>query len=210
MHGPKLHQQAFLVLIALAVVLVPFAMFGQQLDAWVADFLHKREGMAIFVAVVVLLAADIFLPIPSSLVSLTAGAVLGTWLGAAAIWVGMTTGSAVGWAAGHGLLGRFSPPVEQGARGIMPAKLAGMSDMMALVLLRPIPVLAEMSVLILSARGMTFRRLIAICAAANVPVAVLFAYFGAQARESVPLSYLVGTLFIFALAIALLTAIQRS
>ncbi len=203
MDRSKLLRPTLLVVIALAVVLLPFAVFGQQLDAWVAAFLLGRDGIAIFVAVVVLLAADILLPIPSSLVSLTAGAALGTWPGAAAVWVGMTTGSAVGWAAGRGLLGGLSHDVEQGGSGSAFGKLSEMSDAMALILCRPVPVLAEMSVLVLSARGMTFRRLIAICAAANVPIALLFAYFGAQARDTVPISYLVGALLLVALVAAL-------
>jgi uncharacterized membrane protein YdjX (TVP38/TMEM64 family) len=92
------------VLAAVAVPLVPLAVFGMRLDAWVAAWLATEPPAPMLAAAEVgVLAADILLPVPSSLVATFGGAVLGIPLGTLCAWLGMTIGSLAGWA-----LGRFA------------------------------------------------------------------------------------------------------
>ncbi|MFP2910634.1 DedA family protein, partial [Pyxidicoccus sp. 3LFB2] len=74
---------------------------GADVDAVAQRFLSARPP-AWQVAGVLggLLAGDIFLPVPSSLVSTAAGGLLGFWGGLATNWVGMMGACAVGYALG--------------------------------------------------------------------------------------------------------------
>ena len=88
------------MIVVLAVPIVPFLIFGQErmeraLNEWRE---HPPPPMIVAGAVVGLLATDIFLPIPSSLVSTLAGWQLGAVGGTAASWIGMSLGAAIGFA----------------------------------------------------------------------------------------------------------------
>ena len=73
---------------------------------------------------------------------------------------------------------------------------------LGLVLFRPVPVLAEYSVLMAAARGMGLLPLVAVTGLANVPVAAFYGYFGSHWLGEVPLWVLV--LCLVALAGAML------
>src|ERR1700752_3185157 len=96
------------MIVVLAVPVVPFLLFGQKgleraLDEWRE---HPPPPGYVAAAVVALLATDVFLPIPSSLVSTLAGWQLGALGGTAASWIGMTLGAAIGFAVAR----RFGQP----------------------------------------------------------------------------------------------------
>src|SRR5262249_36573834 len=71
-------------------------VLGLQLDslaqAWISQ--HGSSSAAIIVG---LLAADLFLPIPSSLVMVLSGAAFGTWWGAALSLIGSVGGEWLGF-----------------------------------------------------------------------------------------------------------------
>ena len=82
---------AFVILLALAVPLIPFAIIGELPgERW----LSARDDNALQFALTgsALLAADVLLPIPSSIVGSLLGARLGFWWGFAACFVGLMTG----------------------------------------------------------------------------------------------------------------------
>lgn len=164
-------------------IIITFLLFGPKMEAWVEGYLQGAGGFAIAALCFGLLALDVLLPVPSSLVSLAAGGALGLWSGALTIWSGMTVGCLIGWAVGRGLLG----PVDRkltGARHGVPGGIWG------LMLCRPVPVLAELTVLMAAARGMGLRPLALACGLANVPVALLYGGFGARFLNAAPLGYL--------------------
>ncbi len=87
-----------LVSVVLLVVVAPFLAFGPQLEGAVSDWLAARPDPWILAgAVVGLLAVDILLPIPSSVVGTLAGAELGVFGGMAATWLGLTLGAIIGY-----------------------------------------------------------------------------------------------------------------
>jgi uncharacterized membrane protein YdjX (TVP38/TMEM64 family) len=98
------------------LVLLPFLLFGERMEAWTAAFLHtgaERPG-AVAAVIVLLLAGDLFLPVPSSLVGTAAGYFLGFVGGTLTSLVGMTAGSLLAYALGKGsgrsVARRFIPP----------------------------------------------------------------------------------------------------
>jgi uncharacterized membrane protein YdjX (TVP38/TMEM64 family) len=130
----------------LALILIPFLVFETQfeeLGAWLTN--GHVSGAASAAAVVTLLALDVFLPVPSSVVSTGAGVLLGFWRGSAVIFVGMTLGCIIGY--GFGARAAAAARRLVGADGLERAALImERHGSWALVICRPIPVLAEASI----------------------------------------------------------------
>ncbi len=135
-----------LFLFVSAVVLATFFLWGERIDAWTQKVVEKAADDKTLVAVILflVLASDIFLPVPSNIASTACGLVLGPVLGFAVSFLAMSASAASGYA-----LGRFA----SGAA----ARIVGASDMAALrefqrragpwtlLALRPVPVLSEAS-----------------------------------------------------------------
>ena len=93
---------AALILVLLALLLIPFVLFDDASRAEVGKLLTaNRSRTAIALAIVVVLALDVFLPVPSSIVSTAAGALLGVWLGALVSTAGMTLGCVLAYWSGR-------------------------------------------------------------------------------------------------------------
>ena len=97
-------RRAIFPLLILAVILGPFFLVGDRIETWSRAAIADADAAALALLTVALLAGDLLLPVPSSLVSLAAGGALGLWLATATIWTGMTLGCLIGWAMGRGLL----------------------------------------------------------------------------------------------------------
>ncbi len=171
------------VLAAVAVPLVPLAVFGMRLDAWVAAWLATEPPAPMLAAAEVgVLAADILLPVPSSLVATFGGAVLGIPLGTLCAWLGLTIGSLAGWA-----LGRFAgaaavgglPADERTAIESWQARLGPL----AVLLTRPLPLAAEAAALLAGATGMGVGSFLAAAATGNLAVALVWSVTGALGRQ---------------------------
>ncbi len=162
-----------------ALVIIPFLLFEKQfgqLGTWLAE--GHAAGWASAATIGTLLALDVFLPVPSSIVSTGAGVLLGFWRGAAVIWIGMTIGCAVGYAFGALTAGAARRLV--GADG-----LARAGDVMArygpwaLVVCRPIPVLAESSVVFAGVVRTPVGPFIWLTTLSNLGIAIAYAAVGA-------------------------------
>jgi uncharacterized membrane protein YdjX (TVP38/TMEM64 family) len=173
----------FLVGLLLALLIIPFLIFEkqfEQLGTWLAE--GHASGWASAATIGALLALDVFLPVPSSIVSTGAGVLLGFWRGAAVIWIGMTVGCAIGYALGA----RAAPS----ARKLVGAdSLARASTVMdrhgpwALVVCRPIPVLAEASVVFAGLVRTPVGPFIWLTALANLGIALAYAAVGAYSMQ---------------------------
>ena len=169
---------------------VPFLAFGGQMEAWVESWNAQPFAKPITALLVVgLLSGDIFLPVPSSVVSTFGGAQLGSWLGTLVSWFGMTLGAVLGFALarrwGYPLAARFSSHDEL-------EQMKPLSDRYGpgvLVLTRAVPVLAEASVLLLGVHRLSWRRFLPPVALSNLGLAVAYSVFGdyAQSHQWLPL-----------------------
>jgi len=170
-----------LVLIAgvLMIPIVPFLFFGQGLEAGIQGGLDRSMTRSAAAALVIgLLSSDIFLPIPSSAVSTFAGSALGFWPGTAASWVGMTVSALVGFGLarlmGRPLALRWARP-EALSRVDVASRRFGP---LVLVLARPVPVLAEASVLLMGTTDLGWGRFLVPVASSNLGIAAAYAALG--------------------------------
>jgi uncharacterized membrane protein YdjX (TVP38/TMEM64 family) len=186
----KLLRASILIAVALAIPAIPFLLFGERIDRLVEGWLTPPPARwLIFCLVVGVLAADIVLPVPSSLVSTLAGSELGIPLGTLASWIGMTAGAAIGFALARAL-GR---PLAQRPAG--PEELARMERLSerfgprVLVLFRALPILAEASVLLFGVTRLSWTRFLVPVALANLGIALAYSILGHYGRTEHMLVY---------------------
>jgi uncharacterized membrane protein YdjX (TVP38/TMEM64 family) len=174
-----------LTILALAVILAPFAIWEEPITAWVQQTLRDEQSRPLLAAILGgLLAVDVLLPIPSSLISTAAGYVFGFTVGALVSWCGMTVGALLGYALGsrpaRALTRRFVGDAE-----LSRAQAAFQRwGVWALVISRATPVLAEASVVFAGVVGMDWRKFVALVALANLAVSLVYAAVGAWALEA--------------------------
>jgi uncharacterized membrane protein YdjX (TVP38/TMEM64 family) len=172
--------------IVLALVIVPFILFGDRIEAWSHTVLLDRRPAGPWPAVlcVVLLVSDVLLPVPSSLVSTACGLWWGLWAGTALSALGMTLGSVLGYA-----IGRYA---QSARRWVGEAEVARLERLFArhgewiVVVLRPVPVLAEASAVFAGFSRMAIGRYMALSVAANVCVSLFYAGLGALIQRRAP------------------------
>ncbi|MBI2824531.1 MAG: VTT domain-containing protein [Planctomycetia bacterium] len=172
------------VTLVLLVPVIPFIGFGDSLDQRVEQWFDASLSPAATAAVVAaVLASDVLLPVPSSFVSTLAGSRLGVPAGTAVIWLGMTVGAVVGFGlarlCGRPLATRLSAPHDLRRM----EALAARGGPTVLVLTRALPVLAEASVLLMGAIGLSWRRFLPVVMLANLGLAVAYAALGHYARQ---------------------------
>ncbi|MCH2182899.1 MAG: VTT domain-containing protein [Mariniblastus sp.] len=143
---------ATLVIITLSISIIPFLLWGEQLEKGVQPFFEQdwlaKNPILAGLLVIGVLASDILLPIPSSVVCTFAGRIFGMLVGTLICWAGLNLSSAVGYLAGS----RFGWPLARRfcrEESLLTAERKFRSwGVWPLVLMRGLPVLAEASVLI--------------------------------------------------------------
>jgi uncharacterized membrane protein YdjX (TVP38/TMEM64 family) len=156
-----------LFLLTLAAILVPFFLFGERIEQATTRFLNSGAGRwAIAGALSLLLALDVVLPVPSSLASIAAGAMLGFWGGLASSWTGMTAGCVLGYFLGSrvpssGDIDRVRKAQERYGDAV-------------LVLFRAVPVMAEASVLFAGITRMPWRRFLWLTSLSNLGISLVY------------------------------------
>ena len=170
---------ALLWLILIGLVLLPFLLFEEQFNAF-AEHVTRSESSQWLVAAAVfgLLALDVFLPVPSSIVSTAAGVFLGFLAGAAVVWAGMMAGCALGYVVGSRGSGAARRLV--GSDGIERASaLVRRYGELTIVLCRPVPGLAEASGVFAGLVHAPFGRFLRLTAVSNLGIALGYSAFGA-------------------------------
>jgi len=172
------------MIVVLAVPIVPFLLFGKQIEAGLQAWQeHPPAAWIVALCVIGLLATDIFLPIPSSLVSTLAGWQLGSVGGALASWIGMSLGAVIGFAVAR----RWGQPLVAWLTRTndleRTKRLAERFGPSLLVLGRGVPVLAEATVLLVGMHGLSWRAFLPPVLLANLGLAIAYAAFGKLAAE---------------------------
>ncbi|MCS7024203.1 MAG: VTT domain-containing protein [Bryobacteraceae bacterium] len=160
-----------------SLILIPFALWDSQMAEQARQLLAKPSKTEVAAAVVILLAADVFLPVPSSMVSLAAGVVLGWQAGWCAVWLGMTLGSVAGYSAG-----RFGSRFLRLA--LTDEEILRRSLGWAIVLSRPAPIVAEAVSLTAGFLRAPVKAFLVWSMLANAAVAAIYAIAGAFARSA--------------------------
>lgn len=178
-----------LTLAAVAVPLIPFLVFGTRLDVLVADWLEPRPAPAVLAVLEVgVLAADIVLPVPSSMVATLGGAELGIALGTACAFLGLTAGSLAGWSLGKAAGARALARLDAADRRDLERRQQRLGPLLV-VLTRPLPIVAEAAALVAGGSGMRLGHFLPAAASGNLVIALLWSAAGAcgRAADSLPL-----------------------
>jgi len=165
----------------LALILVPFMLFGETVELWTHDFLEATSDQAGKVALVLalLLGGDVLLPVPSSIASTAAGFMLGFLRGTLTSWAGMTFSCALGFVIGA----KMGYPIANRLVGEKElARLARLQQRFGnwvIIVARPVPVLAEASVLFAGIAQIPFGRFMLLSALSNLGISAVYAAVGA-------------------------------
>ncbi len=178
-----LWRPLLVIVLALSVPVVPFFAFGEALEARITAWLDPPPPPAtVALATVGVLAVDILLPVPSSVVSTLAGAELGILPATAASWLGMTAGAMLGFALakawGRPLAARLSSDEDLAQMDY----LAHRYGAWLLVLSRPLPIVAEAAVLFLGTTSLAWRTFLPPVMLSNLGIALVYAVLGNIAR----------------------------
>ena len=181
------------MIVILAMPIIPFLIWGEQAEEWLNRWKEGEISPGVTAAATIgLLASDIFLPTPSSVVSTLAGTRLGAILGTLASWVGMSLGAVVGFALarkwGRPLVAWFSGQKEQDRA----AALADRLGPAFLAIGRGVPVLAEASVLIMGVHGLPWRKFLPPVLLANLGLSAAYATMGELAERYAGLPVAIG------------------
>jgi membrane protein DedA with SNARE-associated domain len=179
--------------VVLLVPVVPFLFFGGYFEAWLGHWKSSPPDATTTAMVIVgLLATDILLPIPSSVISTLAGSQLGVVGGTAAVCLGMTLGATLGFALakrwGRTIALRFAKEEDLDRL----EKLTSLYGATVLVLFRAVPVLAEASVLLVGIHKLSWKRFLPPLVFSNLGIALAYAKFGEYADRNQWLPFALG------------------
>lgn len=176
---------SLVALAAAALIAVPFWLFEASLAGAIEAFVQAPPDRALLAAGLgLLLAADVFLPVPSSLLATASGMLLGLTPGALTTWSGLQAGVLLGYGFGRSAGRRVAQ------RLVGEAELARAADAhqvwggLSLLLARAVPVLAESSVLLAGLARMPLPRFALLTGASNAALALVYASVGAYAVET--------------------------
>lgn len=172
-----------LTAVAVAVPLVSFLAWGTRLDHAVAAWLDPPPTPAVLAAAEVgILAVDILLPVPSSLVATLGGAQLGVAIGTACGWLGMTIGALAGWGLGRVVGHNAVVRLDDDARASLADRGRRLGPVLV-VITRPLPLVAEAAAIMAGAAAMPMRSFVAAAASGNLAIAFAWSAAGALGRH---------------------------
>ena len=146
---------------------------------WIA-----RAGTGSAAAIVILLAVDIFLPVPSSLVMVLSGAVFGAFWGSVLSLAGSIAGEWLGFELARRYGRRFSARVVGDREIDSLARLFARHGAAAVVVTRALPIAMETMSVVAGLSGMGRVAFLLASVVGTVPVVAAYAYAGAMSRET--------------------------
>lgn len=195
-----------LVVVAILVPVIPFLLFGTRLDTLVAGWLDPPPSLPVLAMLEVgVLAGDLLLPVPSSVVATFGGARLGVALGTLCAWSGMTIGALVGWWLGRRAGGRALDGLAADDRATITRGHERLGPLLV-VLTRPLPLLAEATALAAGGTGMPLRTFLPAVGIGNAVIAATWSALGALGRDDLSLVMLVALVAPVALVWAIVRA----
>lgn len=181
-------QDLRILAIMLAVPIIPFLLFGwylePQIEAFVTGDWVRQTPFAAAATGIGLLVADIFLPVPSSAVGTFLGAIFGVFRGSLLTWLGLNLGALVGYELARACSGIWQSRSanEPAFRRVQDLNLRWGGG--ALAICRPIPVLAEASILVAGSYRLPRWPFWLVVAPANLGLAIAYGLLGAMAYEA--------------------------
>ena len=192
--------------IALVIgVSVPLVMFGDRFNVMIRDWMTAPESALAVAAIgIALLVADLLLAIPSALVIALMGGLIGGVAATIAGTIGMSLACVWGYLLGRSIGRDFSDDDREQKEFTTATNMLHRFGPIALVIARPVPILAEVSVIAAAALGLPITTVLVTTTLANLGISALYAFVGASAEGWLGISLVFGaatTLPAFALLI---------
>jgi uncharacterized membrane protein YdjX (TVP38/TMEM64 family) len=189
----SLFKPILLVSLVLFLPVVILLFTGESFASVIESWKNSPPAPStMFLAIAGILATDVFLPVPSGPVSTLAGSQLGIVAGTLASTLGMTIGGIVAFA----LARKWGRPFAERIAG--PQELTDMEaiadsfGLSALLVTRPLPIVAEACVLLLGTLQMHWRVFLPTLIVSNLLIAATYATLGHYASEQSWLPMAVG------------------
>jgi uncharacterized membrane protein YdjX (TVP38/TMEM64 family) len=203
----RLVRTLFVVSVVLLIPIVPFLVWGPELESWMEQYLNTEATASWTAAAVVgLLSTDVFLPVPSSVVITLAGGRLGVVGGTAAAWTGMSLGAILGFALARRLGRPLAQRLLNREQWELDAKIQGPGGTWLLVVTRALPVLAEAMVLLAGVHRMSWGKFLPAVLLSNLGIAIAYTALGSIAAQQQWLPVALGIAAALPLLFPLLTA----
>jgi uncharacterized membrane protein YdjX (TVP38/TMEM64 family) len=173
-------------LLAVVIAVTLLVMFFAASSSGIALFddptplLRGARPLAAVIGVL-LLVADVFLPVPSSLVMLAHGTLFGVAGGTALSLIGSVASALTGFAvgrAGKGAVRRFVTEREHERAGALLERWG----VLAIAVTRPVPILAETVAIMAGSSPLTWGQTALAAAAGSIAPAAVYAWAGAHAH----------------------------
>ena len=202
------HLVLLLVTMMMTIIFV-FVLFEHDSTQWITSVFNNLlslENSTLFIAlfIIAILAFDVVLPIPSSIVAVFAATTLGFLAGALVIWLGLMLGCCLAYVIGASTTKLVINRWISYDDFIKSQALADKIGTETLVVLRGVPVLAETSAIAAGLIHFPAGKFLLITGLANAGLALAYGYVGAQADTNYSFLLIIGGgILIPAIAIAL-------
>jgi len=163
--------------IFLSLFIIPFVLFGNRFEDLARSVMEPgANGTLAMIVAAVLLAGDPVLPTPSSLIATLLAAKVGFGPAALVNAASLSLACVLGFAIGRG----GGAALARTGRGLPPgfAQWVRRRGLVAVLLCRPVPVLAEASLIIAGAARHEARSLLVWCCSAQALLGVIYAFAG--------------------------------
>jgi uncharacterized membrane protein YdjX (TVP38/TMEM64 family) len=151
-----------------------------------------------------LLVSDVLLPVPSSLVMVAHGALFGVWIGTLLSLAGSLGAALFGFAIGRRGGKKLDTLVTHKER-IRADALLESWGVMAIVITRPVPILAETVSIVAGTSSLSWKSMALASLAGTFPAALLYAITGAAVADLQSSTLIFGLVILIALLIGLVT-----
>ncbi|MBT4160815.1 MAG: hypothetical protein HOC70_03375 [Gammaproteobacteria bacterium] len=189
--------------VLLVLIILPFLLWGEEFDALTLELMSGQRAAEVFVATSALLAMDIFIPVPSSAVSVSAGMLLGAPMAFVSCTIGLTAGCFLGYGFGYYFrrfhFNRWHDDPEFRKLSMQLSKYG----YILLLFCRGIPVLAEMSLMVAGFHRYPFGKFLLITLVGNLTLAGLYTYLGDSVQN-------IGSVYLLIVVLLMVPALSYS
>jgi hypothetical protein len=186
---PNTLRFVLFVVFVIALVSVPFAIFGESFVFPLLEAKQQQAGILTLIAIA-LLMCDSVAPVPATLVIMFLAAKAGWLAGIVGGSVGLSLGVLVAAWFGRGAVGRLAPRFFPDSELIRLRASIQQRLFLTLACLRSVPVLAETSVIVAAAAGVPVRSILVATLLPNFVVAAIYALAADDSFQTAVITFL--------------------
>lgn len=183
MNNAKNFKSMAIWAILITIVLIPFFIFEESVNNRINVLVSENGGSTFALAAILfaVLASDIFLPVPSCLLSAMCGAFLGPVLGFIVSFAAMSVSGVIGFFIGSTASSLARRLISDNEKSL---KSNAKSGPFMLFILRPVPVLAECSCVYAGLKRYNFTKCLVWLSVGNAVISAVYAVIGHFGRAN--------------------------